>query len=282
MKSKAYAVVCVAVVALTILPWCVSSTSPGCPKDMIWDGTKCRYPMSYENINRIKCKEGEHDDIIITYILQASRVTVKVLDQRTSSTSTFVEMEIPKDSLTSTMPYLTNDNAYGKLYQDVLNTTQFMDDWVEMSSRGDSASGPFANPMEAAANQCYKEYQTEVKDYIEAPPNAMIRFQNDAGRALLVDIFNVESRGASYLLTGRVAPPSSTLDVPEGQCHSKQDLDSPHYHHVSTCSDIVLEYNIEEASQEINGYGMTAFVKAYGGKGGIYVGSGGNGEDALR
>lgn len=223
---------------------------------MIWDGTKCRYPISYESSSAVRCNEGEHAPIIITYILQAARATVTVLDHH------YVEMEIPKDSLPSTTPYLTNDNAYGKLYQDILNTTQFMDDWVEISSNGDMASGLFANPMEAAANQCFKQYQAEVKDYVDAPPNAMIRFQSDAGRALLVDIFNVKSTGTSYVLTARPAPPSSELDVPEGRCHTKQDLDAPHYHHVSTCSDIILNYNIEEASQQIQGYGMTAFVKA--------------------
>lgn len=255
------------------MPLCRSKTSPGCPAGLIWDGTRCRQPRSGS-----LCQDGEHSETILTYILRAETVNVKPLDSYEDFDGSFIELRIPKNTLPGTVPFLTNDIGGGQLFQDVLNTTQFMDEWVEMSAR--ASPGRFANPLQALANQCFTEYQGETEQNTDTPPNAMIRFDKDTSKATVVDIFDVTSTDTEYIVTARRAPIFSELGVPEGQCHRKQDLKSPHYHHVSLCCDIILDYAIDDALQ-LQGGGMTAFIKRVGqnpgGDGGLFVGSGGNG-----
>lgn len=108
----------------------------------------------------------------------------------------------------------------------------------------------------------------------------MIRFDKDISKAILVDIFDVTATDTEYRLTARMAPLCSEILVPEGICHKKQDLESPHYHHASLCNDIILDYSIENASNLIQGGGMTAFIKrgsSEGGQGGLLIGDGGDG-----
>jgi len=60
----------------------------------------------------------------------------------------------------------------------------------------------------------------------------------------------------------------------------RQELGSPHYHHVSLCNDIILDYSIDYASNLIWGGGMTAFIKrgsSEGDQGGLLIGDGGDG-----
>lgn len=142
---------------VTFLPFsgCRSKTSPGCPAGMIWDGKSSRQPVGFPH-----CGSGEHADTIVTYILQAEACTVTALDSYEGYKGDFIELQIPKLALPGTVPYLTNAVSHGTLYQDVLNATQFMDEWVEMSFG--VPPGLFANPMRAAANQCFEKYKMRV------------------------------------------------------------------------------------------------------------------------
>jgi len=240
---------------------------------MIWDGAACRHPVGFP-----RCGSGEHADTIVTYILQAETVTVISLDSYEGYDGAFIELQIPKLALPGMVPYLTNVVSQGMLYQDVLNATRFMDEWVEMSLG--LPPGLFANPMRAAANQCFEKYQDESEQDSDTPPNAMIRFDKDVSKAILVDIFDVTATDTEYRLIARMAPLSSEIHVPEGTCHTRQELGSPHYHHVSLCNDIILDYSIDYASNLIWGGGMTAFIKrgsSEGGQGGLLIGDGGDG-----
>lgn len=257
-----------------LVPLCRSKTSPGCKAGLIWDGTRCRQPRNSTSL----CQDGEHSDTILTYILRAETFNVIPRESYQDFDGSFIELQIPKSAIPGTVPYLTNDVDDGQLFQDVLNTTQFMDEWVEMSAR--APPGLFANPLQAVAHQCFTEYQGETEQNTDTPPNAMIRFDKDTSKAVVVDIFDVTSTDTEYILTVRRASILSELGVPEGQCHRKQDLKSPHYHHVSLCCDIILDYPIDDMSQ-LQGGGMTAFIKRVGqnpgGTGGLTIGSGGNG-----
>lgn len=241
----------------------LAAPSPGCPTDMIWDGSSCRYPVSFNKPT--SCAEGEHKDTILTYIVQANKAAVSRLDSFRNLDGQFIELQIAKDALAETVPYFTNDVENGHLFQDVLNSSQFLQDWVDLSSADPSLGTLFFNPMGAAARQCFKGYQSSVESYSTTPPNAMIRFLNDEGRALVVDIFDISSSddGSMFTFIARLAPPDSELHVPEGRCHTRQDLNAPHYHHNSKCADIILEYEESNAGvlENVQGKGVTIFLK---------------------
>lgn len=210
-----------------------------------------------------KCPPGQHADTILTYILQSSSATLVALkDGYKGLEGEFASLTVAPDALPLTVPYLTNQVSDGNLFQDVLNTTQFLDDWAKLSQQADPSKSEFAMPGQAAANQCYNKYQdasTEVQ--IDAvPSNAMVRVNADPSKAILVDIFDVSvAEDGSYVFILRQAPNYSEMMVPEGQCHARQSLMAPHYHHVSQCMDIILDWNIKES--QVQGEGITMFIK---------------------
>lgn len=51
----------------------------------------------------------------------------------------------------------------------------------------------------------------------------------------------------------------SNMMAPEGQCHAAQSLAAPHYHHISQCMDIILDWNVKES--QVQGQGITMFIK---------------------
>ena len=174
-----------------------------------------------------------------------------------------------KEGLPDTIPYLTNAVANGQLYQDVLNATKFLQGWVSLSLEDDDPSGVFGTLMKAGedAKRCYKQNAEEAVSVNEttgnlsdASPNAMIRFENDDGRAWVVDIFDLRDDGENYVMTVRSAPNGSEFEMTEGSCHAKMQMDMPHYHHSSTCAEIILDAYIA-GGPGVQGEGMTAFIK---------------------
>lgn len=205
-----------------------------------------------------QCPPGQHGNTLLTYILQSSSATLVALqDGYNGLEGEFAILMMAPDTLPLTVPYLTNQVGDGNLFQDVLNTTQFLDDWATLSLQADPCKSEFAMPL-----QCYKEYQdatTETR--IDAvPPNAMMRIYDDPSKAILVDIFDVfVAEDGSYVFVLRQAPNYSEIMVPEGQCHAPQSLMAPHYHHISQCMDIILDWNIKES--QFQGQGITMFIK---------------------
>jgi hypothetical protein len=211
-------------------------------------------------------EEKQHAGPLLTYVLQSSEVKVAPLvdpdayDHK-GFNGTFAEIRFNRSSLPSTVPYVMNEIDDGILFEDVLNSTQFLDDWAVLSEN----SGPlFAMPGEAASYQCYSKEEISANksmSFDASPPNALIRFDNDASIAVLVDIFDVriDPSTGEFVLIVRQAPPNSQVGVREGSCHEIQNLDTPHYHHVPICMDMILSWNIELS--QLDGSGMTAFIK---------------------
>ena len=210
-----------------------------------------------------KCPPGQHADTLLTYILQSSSATLVALkDGYKGLKGEFASLSIAPETLPLTIPYLTNQVSNGNLFQDVLNTTQFLDDWAQLSKQGDPAKSQFAMPGQAAAKQCFDKYQeasTSAKLDV-VPSNAMMRINADPSKAIVADIFDVSvADDGSYVFILRQAPNYSEMMVPEGQCHAPQSLAAPHYHHISQCMDITLDWNVKES--QVQGQGITMFIK---------------------
>ena len=210
-----------------------------------------------------KCPPGQHATPVVTYILQSSSATLVALkDGYKGWKGEFASLKMAPDTLPLTIPYLTNQIGKGKLFEDVLNTTQFLDDWAALSEKADPSQSQFAMPGQAVSNQCYKQYHnesTEVEMDI-VPSNALVRINADPSKAILVDIFDVSvAEDGSYVFILRQAPEYSEIMVPEGQCHAWQSLILPHYHHTSKCMDIILDWNVEKSM--VTGQGITMFMK---------------------
>ena len=173
---------------------------------------------------------------------------------------TFAEAAFSLASVPASIPYVTNLVSDGVLKQDVLNTTQFLDDWVELSAQSnDAGDGLHAMPALAAAKQCFGKYQESVMQTVHdtVPPNAMIRFDSNPSKAVLVDVFDVRASddGAGYVMTLRQVPAAAAATpAREGVCHAKQSLSADgtggeeHYHHQSTCLETILDWNLKEVT----------------------------------
>ena len=76
--------------------------------------------------------DGEHDAPLLTYFLTSSAVKLTPLDVTAYKgiQGTFAEAAFSAASVPAVIPYVTNLVSDGVLKQDVLNTTQFLDDWV--------------------------------------------------------------------------------------------------------------------------------------------------------
>ena len=216
------------------------------------------------------CEEGEHNEPLITYILHAPNATVRPLTEGYYNQSgKFSEIYVSKEGLPDTIPYLTNAVGNGQLHQDVLNATKFLQGWVYLSLDDNDPYGIFGSLMKAGegARRCYKQEAEEAVSVNETTgylsdvsPNAMIRFENDDGRAWVVDIFDLRDDGEYYVMTVRSAPNGSEFEMTEGSCHAKMQMDMPHYHHSSTCAEIILDAYIA-GGPGVQGEGMTAFIK---------------------
>ena len=196
---------------------------------------------------------NEHDSSLITYILSVGEFEIS-----RKPGEEFVEVYVPEGSLPPVMPYVVNDVKNGTLFQNLLNTTMFLEDWSVLSSQANASAGEFAMPAYAAAKQCYKDYQYIVTSS-PAPANAMIVFHDEDTVERLSHVYSVSEEPGGFLFTVLPVTDQSPETLPEGQCHSYQNLSSPHFHHASTC----LQYDANWAVSEnkVAGSGLTAFIK---------------------
>lgn len=194
---------------------------------------------------------AEHDDSLITYILTVGDYTLQ-------PGGDFINVYVPNESLPSSMPYVINDVKNGALYQNLLNTTMFLEDWSLLSSQVNESNGEFAMPGYAAARQCYQDYELAAESS-PVPPNAMVVRHDDDKVERLVHVFSVVSEPDGFVFRLLPVVDADPKILPEGQCHSYQNLSTPHFHHVSTC----LEYdaNWVVGQNGTQGSGLTAFIK---------------------
>ena len=195
----------------------------------------------------------EHDDSLVTYILSMDEYELR---QRPGTE--FIDVYVSKDSLPSSMPYLINDVKNGVLFENLLNTTMFLEDWSILSSQTTASLGEFAMPGYAAAKQCYQDYELDATS-ATTPPNAMVIRDDEPNVERLVHVYNVTEEPDRFIFTLLPVKDEKPTILPEGQCHTYQNLSSPHFHHVSNC----LEYDADwiVGQNGTRGVGLTAFIK---------------------
>jgi hypothetical protein len=213
------------------------------------------------------CPEGEHNAALNTYFLTTSRVNVSDLpNPYKQDFGRFFEITIPKSSLPPTVPFVKTVMGEGKVYEDVLNSTEFLEMWSKLSATADPDNGTFAMPGLDEAHWCFQQYKAKFdalasgKGLAKSPANALLAFDTDSKETLVADIFAVIDAGESYLMQVRLAPTNATMDTNESECHSYQSVNDPHYHHRSRCLSIETDEELV-SSEDVNGRGLTAFIK---------------------
>ena len=213
------------------------------------------------------CPEGEHNAALNTYFLTTSRVNVSDLpNPYKQEFGRFFEITIPKSSLPPTVPFVKTVMGEGKVYEDVLDSSEFLEMWSKLSATADPDNGTFAMPGLDEAHWCFQQYKAKFdalasgKGLTKSPANAMLSFDTDSRDTLVADIFSVIDAGESYLMHVRLAPTNATMDMNESECHSYQSVNDPHYHHRSRCLAIETDEELI-SSEDVNGRGMTAFIK---------------------
>lgn len=196
----------------------------------------------------------EHSDNLITYILSVEDYTI----QQKPGSSEFIDVFVPKESLPSAMPYLINDVQKGSLYEDVLNTTMFLEDWSVLSSQTNVTNGEFAMPGYAAAKQCYSDYEVKATAS-SVPPNAMVVRHDEDNVERLVHVYSVTEEPDRFVFTLLPVADENPRILPEGQCHLYQNMTDPHFHHVSACLEYDANWIVEQNGTQ--GSGLTAFIK---------------------
>ena len=172
-----------------------------------------------------------------------------------------VDVFVNKTALPPVMPYVINDVYNGTLYENLLNTTMFLEDWARLSSTANVSNSEFAMPAVAAVKQCFKDYNMEfLLNTSSTPPNAMIIFHMGEGLERLAHIYGVTEEQDQFVL--RVVPvqDDNATIVPEGQCHGYQDMNAPHFHHISSCLELDASWVLDQQVLN-NGSGMTVFFK---------------------
>ena len=114
------------------------------------------------------------------------------------------------------MPYVINDVKNGALFENLLNTTMFLEDWSTLSSQANEAQGEFAMPGYAAAKQCYSDYELRATSST-SPPNAMMIRHDEANVERLVHVYNVTEEPDRFIFTLLPVKDEKPVILPEGQ-----------------------------------------------------------------
>ena len=208
------------------------------------------------------CADGSHADPLVTYVLSVDDASLKVASPELSLDGVAVDVTIPKASLPSVMPFLVNDVTNGTLYQNLLNTTGFLEDWAELSALDNVSTSEFVMPAAAAAKQCVDSYEMDVSTSVQnTPANAMVILHAQNGVHRMAQVYNVRDEGDQIVLKMElVTGENATTPLPEGRCHEYQDLSLPHFHHASTCTELDADWIVDVDSLG-NTTGLTVFVK---------------------
>ena len=209
------------------------------------------------------CPEGSHRTPLNTYFVTTDSGSLRPLPGYAEDLSgNFVAITIPKSRLPAAIPFVKNDLNEGRMYQDILNATDFFASWTNLAKQASPGNGTFAMPGLDEAHQCFQRYKGIFKDASakgleSTPSNALFVFGSSQNDAFVADIFDVRDVGDSFEWHVRLAPGNSRLNVKEGECHDFQSLEQSHYHHASKC--LVTQSN--NTVVELNGVPMTAFIR---------------------
>jgi len=210
------------------------------------------------------CEDGSHADPLVTYILSVDDASLKAASPELSlANGPAIDVTIPKRSLPSVMPFLVNDVINRTLYQNLLNTTGFLEDWADLSSLDNVSTSEFAMPAAAAAKQCFDDYEMmSMNNSVQSTPaNAMVVFHDQNGVHHMAHVYNVKDKGDQIVLKMElVTGGNATTLLPEGTCHQYQDVSLPHFHHASTCTTLDANW-IEDVDSLSNSTGLTLFIK---------------------
>lgn len=158
------------------------------------------------------------------------------------------------------MPFLVNDVTNGTLYQNLLNTSAFLEDWAALSALYNASMSEFAMPAAAAAKQCFDDFEMDVeKSVTSTPANAMVIFHAQNGVHHMAQVYNVKDEGDQIVIKMELVTGNVTM-LPEGRCHKYQDLSLPHFHHASTCTELDANWFVY-LDRLGNTTGLTLFIK---------------------
>jgi hypothetical protein len=219
-----------------------------------------------ENSSADSCPEGSHKTPLNTYFVTMDSVTVKRLAKYSNELGSFIEVGFPKSRLPASVPFVKSDMEAQRMFEDVLNSTEFFSTWAKLATKASPLNGTFAMPGLYEASECFERYRQQVLDddiqpkgIEQVPANAMLVFDGPGQDGVVADVFDVIDNGDSYLWHLRVAPSQAPMDTREGECHPYQSLETPHYHHVSRC--LGVDFTSPLDMSLVNGTSITAFVR---------------------
>ncbi|KAI8100955.1 hypothetical protein M9434_005339 [Picochlorum sp. BPE23] len=209
------------------------------------------------------CPEGSHRTPLNTYFVTTDSGSLRPLPGYAEDLpGDFVAITVPKSRLPASIPFVKNDLNEGRMYQDILNATDFFATWTNLAKQASPGNGTFAMPGMDEAHQCFQRYQSIFEDISgkgleSTPSNALFVFGSSQNEAFVADIFDVLDVGDSFEWHVRLAPGNSRMNVKEGECHDFQSFEQSHYHHASKC--LVMQSN--NTVVELDGVPMTAFIR---------------------
>ncbi|WPT11603.1 hypothetical protein PSENEW3n2_00005105 [Picochlorum sp. SENEW3] len=167
----------------------------------------------------------------------------------------FVAITVPKSRLPASIPFVKNDLNEGRMYQDILNATDFFVTWTNLAKQASLETAPLQCQAWMKHTNAFRD--VSGKGLESTPSNALFVFGSSQNEAFVADIFDVLDVGDSFEWHVRLAPGNSRMNVKEGECHDFQSFEQSHYHHASKC--LVMQSN--NTVVELDGVPMTAFIR---------------------
>ena len=191
------------------------------------------------------CPSGQHAPILRTTILTAAQFTLSPEansspnEHSSTEKASFYELTLPLASISPVLPFVNNEA--GALSHGILSTPIFLEDWAAYSAAA-KFQGPGVFPrlsvacaVHAGAYPGIKTVQTLLDDdmapFSDVAPNALMAWGTN--RAAVVDIFSIRINKEERTATMRLRYQPKPELTPEGSgCHSYQDMEHAHYHHL--------------------------------------------------
>lgn len=187
------------------------------------------------------CPAGQHAPILRTTILTAAQFTLtpEGISSPDEAKPTYYRLTLPLAALSPVLPFINNEA--GALSHGVLSTPRFLEDWAAYAAAAER-QGPGVFPrlavacaVHAGAYPGISSIQTLLDDdmapFADLAPNALMAWGTN--RAAVVDIYSLKINKEEGTATMRVRWQPRPALTPEGSgCHSHQDMDHTHYHHL--------------------------------------------------
>lgn len=187
------------------------------------------------------CPAGQHAPILRTTILTSNQFTFtpEANSSPDEPKSTYYTLTLPLASVSPVLPFINNEA--GALSHGVLSTPRFLEDWAAYTAAAEER-GPGVFPrlavacaVHAGAYPGIKSVQALLDDdmapFADSAPNALMAWGTN--RAAVVDIYSLQINKEVGTATMRVRwQPRPELTPESSGCHSHQDMDHAHYHHL--------------------------------------------------